>query len=210
MTSLENLRKQAKQLRRWHRDGHYPVAARIRAGLPSYRMNSDAEILASEFPLGRAQELIARETGFPSWPALLAEWSDMPEQPTTAQARLEAAYPQVFTTDLEATRAFYVDQLGFTTVFVYGEPPFYALVRRDGAGLNLRHVDVHPFDRDQARAESLLTAYLPVENVKAIYLELRERGVQFAQPLTTQPWGARDFIVADPDGNQLCFSEGQA
>lgn len=207
MTSLENLRKQAKQLRRWHRDGYYPVAARIRAGLPSFRSSTDPEILAADFPLARAQELIAREHGYPSWGALRSEWSDTLMQPTSTECRLAAAYPQVFTTDLDATRAFYVDQLGFTTVYVYGEPAFYALVRRDGAGLNLRHVDRHPLDRELAAAESLLTANIPVTGVKGLYLEYRDRGVPIAQTLTAQPWGTQDFIVADPDGNLICFAE---
>jgi uncharacterized glyoxalase superfamily protein PhnB len=62
-------------------------------------------------------------------------------------------------------------------------------------------------DRDLAAAENVLAAYVPVQRVKDFYLELRERGVQIVQQLTTQPWGVRDCIVADPDGNQLCFGE---
>lgn len=211
MTSLENLRKQAKQLRRWHRDGYYPVAARIRASLPAYRSATDPEILATDFPLARAQELIAREHGYPSWQALRSDWSDTPMQPTMSstgtESRLTAAHPQIFTTDLQASRAFYIDQLGFTSVYVYGEPAFYAQVRRDGVWLNLRHVDRHPMDRELAAAESLLTASIPVVGVKELYIELRERGVPITQPLTVQPWGAQDFIVTDPDGSLILFSE---
>ena len=207
MTNLENLRKQAKQLQRWHRGAYYPVAARIRAGLPAFRSATDAEILAAEFPLARAQELVAREQGFPSWQALRSEWSDTPMQSTTTESRLIAAYPQILTTDMEASRAFYVDQLGFTILYEYGKPPFYALVARDDARLNLRFVHQHLMDRDLAAAENVLAAYVPVQRVKDFYLELRERGVQIIQQLTAQPWGVRDFILADPDGNQLCFAE---
>ena len=41
MPNLENLKKQAKLYLRWHRDRHYPVAARIRAVLPRFRHLSD-------------------------------------------------------------------------------------------------------------------------------------------------------------------------
>jgi hypothetical protein len=34
MPHLENLRKQAKLILRWHRDRYYPVAAQIRSALP--------------------------------------------------------------------------------------------------------------------------------------------------------------------------------
>jgi len=43
MANLDNLRKQAKQFLRWHRDRYYPVAAEIRAGLPRFKELSDAQ-----------------------------------------------------------------------------------------------------------------------------------------------------------------------
>jgi hypothetical protein len=58
-----NLKKQAKLYLRWHRDGYYPVAARIRAVLPSYRHLNDREVLAHSFRLSDAHELIARKAG---------------------------------------------------------------------------------------------------------------------------------------------------
>ena len=67
MSSLENLRKQAKLILRWHRDRYYPVAAQIRSGLPRFGQMTDPEILAQSFRLGDAQELVARLHGFESW-----------------------------------------------------------------------------------------------------------------------------------------------
>jgi hypothetical protein len=34
----------------------------------------------------------------------------------------------------------FVSRLGFTVAFGHGEPPFYALVKRDGTALHLRFV----------------------------------------------------------------------
>src|SRR6202158_2273813 len=70
MPNLENLRKQAKLVLRWHRGRYYPVAAQIRSGLPRYRQMSDTEILAQSFKLSDAQQLVARQHGFESWQAL--------------------------------------------------------------------------------------------------------------------------------------------
>ena len=39
-----------------------------------------------------------------------------------------------------------------------------------------------------------------------IALFLAAAGVAFAQPLKHEPWGARDFIVRDPDGNLVLFA----
>src|ERR1700733_10903021 len=70
MPNLENLRKQAKQYLRWHRERYYPVAAIIREHLPRFRQTSDQEILTAAFRLADAQELVARKEGFEGWQAL--------------------------------------------------------------------------------------------------------------------------------------------
>jgi hypothetical protein len=41
-------------------------------------------------------------------------------------------------------------------VFVYGEPPFYAQVKRDGGLLNLKHMDAPVIDPGLRNRESLL------------------------------------------------------
>jgi hypothetical protein len=56
MPNLENLKKQAKLILRWHRERHYPVAAQIREHLPRFLNMPDSEILAAGFKLSDAQE----------------------------------------------------------------------------------------------------------------------------------------------------------
>jgi catechol 2,3-dioxygenase-like lactoylglutathione lyase family enzyme len=60
---------------------------------------------------------------------------------TLSKPTLLAAEPQLFVSDIEASCEFYTKKLGFTVAFVYGEPPFYGQVFRDGARLNIRHLD---------------------------------------------------------------------
>ena len=49
---------------------------------------------------------------------------------------------------------------------------------RDGAGLNLRHVDASPWDAEaRAPEEDLLSATFVVRNAKALFLEYKGRGV---------------------------------
>ncbi|GAB3767060.1 VOC family protein [Microlunatus parietis] len=210
MTNLENLRKQAKQLRRWHREGYYPVAQRIRASLPTYAGWSDPEILARPFGLAQAQDLLAREQGFDSWAALVSEWSAMTIETTdrdSSNPRFDGAFPQLFVRDVPAACAFFTERLGFVVGYLYGEPVFYALVRRGAARLNLRFTDAPVIDPELARRDSLLSANLPVAGVKDLYLEYQQAGVPILQPLRPQPWGVSDFIVEGPDGNLLCFAE---
>jgi catechol 2,3-dioxygenase-like lactoylglutathione lyase family enzyme len=119
--------------------------------------------------------------------------------------RLVSAYPQALVADVARAAAFYREKLGFTVVYLYGAPPFYGLIERDGARINLRHVDAPGRYRPDGDAE-VLTANVPVDGVEALFRELQARGVAFAQTLEEKPWGATDFLVRDPDGNLLCFA----
>jgi catechol 2,3-dioxygenase-like lactoylglutathione lyase family enzyme len=214
MPNLENLKKQAKLVLRWHRTGYHPVAAQIRAMLPRFRDLSDSEVLAREFKLGDAQELVARQEGFDSWQALKQGLEAMPqqqhaEQTSAARPVLSAIAAQLFVADIKASCDFFTGKLGFAVVFVWGEPPFYAQVRRDRALINLRCVDQPVIDPALRERESLLSADIAVataDEIKQLFLELQSAGVDFFQTLRHEPWGARNFIVRDPDGNLILFA----
>jgi catechol 2,3-dioxygenase-like lactoylglutathione lyase family enzyme len=208
MPNLDNLKKQAKLYLRWHRSGYYPVAARIRALLPRYSHLSDEEVLAHRFTLSDAQELIARKAGFETWEALRKGDLTMTDTrtPTSGKATLVAAEPQLFVSDLAASYEYYTKKLGFTVAFSYGEPPFYGQVFRDGARLNLRYLDTPGFDPALRDREQLLSASITLDDAKPLFLEYQAAGVAFARPLRTEPWGARTFIVRDPDGNLILFA----
>ncbi|RDJ27580.1 VOC family protein [Bosea caraganae] len=209
MSNIENLRKQAKLYLRWHREGYFPVAAQIRSLLARYGGLTDRQVLAAPFKLSDAQELVARKSGFESWPALIKGLQSMSALATSSLATsvIVAAEPQLFVSDLEAARAFYEGKLGFQLAFSYGEPAFYAQMVRDGARLNLRRVQGPVFDASfRAREPDALSATLTLDDAKPLFLELQAAGVTFHQTLRTEPWGARTFIVQDPDGNLILFA----
>ncbi|CEJ10035.1 Glyoxalase-like domain protein [bacterium YEK0313] len=211
MPNLENLRKQAKQYLRWHRERHFPVAAEIRAALPRYAGLDDAGILAAPFKLGDAQELVARRAGFESWEALKAgarSMADRDQQPAMPPV-LTSTAAQLFVADIKASCAFFTDKLGFAVDFVYGDPPFYGQVRRDSALIALRRVCEPVFVGDVRAREHLLSAAITVDTadeIKQLFLTFQAAGVPFHQPLRKEPWGARTFIVLDPDGNLILFA----
>ena len=211
MPNLENLRKQAKLVLRWHRDRYYPVAAQIRSVLPRFRQLSDPEILAAPFKLADAQELIARQQGFESWQALkqgLQAMSDSSTQ-TTTRPVITAVAAELFVSDIQKSCDFFTRKLGFTVVYTYGEPPFYGQVKRDAARLNLKHMDRPVIDPELRDREQLLSADMGVDTadeIKQLYLEFQQAGVEFQQTLMRQPWGAKNFVVRDPDGNLLLFA----
>ena len=211
MPNLENLKKQAKLILRWHREGHYPVAARIREYLPRFQNMPDSEILAARFKLGDAQEMIARQQGFDSWQSLKAGLSTKPlkVKPSPTKATIVSAEPQLFVTDLKRSCDFFCGKLSFSLVFSYGKPPYYAQVGRDAARLNLRCFERPVIETSVRNREELLSVSLTVasaDEIKLLFLEFRSAGVAFHQTLKKQAWGARNFVVKDPDGNLLLFA----
>ncbi|OCP01279.1 MULTISPECIES: VOC family protein [unclassified Ensifer] len=211
MPNLENLRKQAKQYLKWHRGRYHPVAAEIRALLPHFRNFDDNEVLAADFKLADAQELVARQMGFDSWQALKSGALTMTTQatPDTSRPMLRSTAAQLYVADIKASCAFYRDKLGFAIDFIYGDPPFYGQVIRDNAILALRLVCEPVFVGDIREREDLLSAAITLDtasDIKQLFLGFQSAGVRFHQSLRTEPWGARTFIVLDPDGNLLLFA----
>ena len=211
MPNLENLKKQAKQYLRWHREGYYPVAAEIRAALPRFRDLSDVQILEAKFKLADAQELVARQRGFAGWQALKSGADAMTDERKQAAPRpiLNSIEAQLFVANIQRSCDFYTNKLGFAVEFIYGDPPYYAQVRRDNARLNLRVVGEAVFAGDVREREHLLSASITVasaDEVRQLFLSYQAAEVRFSQTLKKEPWGARTFVVIDPDGNLILFA----
>ena len=206
--TLDTLKKQAKQLVGWHRDGNYSIGGRIR-GLARYSDLTDREILALKFPLAKAQEVIAVEQGFETWAALKRALEADPTFDAPAASgpsKLKGAVPILHVTDVTRTAHFFRDKLGFSIDFLHGHPPFYGAVERDKAKIHLRHVHEPVVDPKMRREAGLLAIYIDVENVRGLYEEFLVSGAPMEGKLHKEPWGASTFIIVDPDGNWISFN----
>jgi catechol 2,3-dioxygenase-like lactoylglutathione lyase family enzyme len=128
---------------------------------------------------------------------------------TVLRPNLNSTEAQLFVADIKASCDFYTGKLGFTVAFVYGDPPYYGQVTRDRARLNLRVVGEPVFVGDIREREDLLSASLTVatqDEIKQLFLSYQAAAVPFHQTLKKEPWGARTFIVLDPDGNLILFA----
>ena len=211
MPDLENLKKQAKLILRWHREGYYPVAAQIRGVMPRFLNMPDAEILAASFKLSDAQEMVARQHGFDSWQALKTglPTTSRKMKSSPSKVTITGAQPQLFVADIKRSCEFFCEKLGFSIVFSYGNPPYYAQVGRDAARLNLRCIGgpaIEPTVRDCKELLSVTMTVATADEIKLLFLEFQSAGVTFRQKLKKQPWGAKNFVVKDPDGNLLLFA----
>ena len=132
----------------------------------------------------------------------------MTDEPRQGAPRpiLNSIEAQLFVANIQRSCDFYTKKLGFAVEFVYGEPPFYGQVHRDNARLNLRVVGEPVFAGDVREREHLLSASITVataDEVRQLFLSYQAAEVRFSQTLKKEPWGARTFVVIDPDGNLI-------
>jgi catechol 2,3-dioxygenase-like lactoylglutathione lyase family enzyme len=101
--------------------------------------------------------------------------------------------------DLPQSLAYYRDTLGFEIAFQYGEPAFYA-------GLCSGSVQLHLIAEHRTTRQAGNGAVaIMVDDVDALHADLQTRGARIVKPPADQPYGLRDFDVADLDGNMLFF-----
>ena len=126
-----------------------------------------------------------------------------------SQPILTSVAAHLYVRDLKTSTDFFTTKLGFAIDFIYGDPPFYGQVSRDNARLALRYMDEPFFAEDIRQREGLLSASITLasaDEIKQLFLAYQAAGVPLAQSLRNEPWGAKTFILKDPDGNLILFA----
>lgn len=115
---------------------------------------------------------------------------------------LTAVHPKLPMRNKQATIDYYIHQLGFSE-FGRGGYPDYLMVEKD-------QVQIHFFEfREIDPKENYGQVYIRVKDIDRLYQYFKERGVAIHPnaPLTTKPWGQKEFSLLDPDNNLLTFGE---
>lgn len=121
-------------------------------------------------------------------------------------SKLVTICPEWTVSDPLASGEFLRQALGFPIVDTWGDPPAYAIARREGATLHLRRATAPEQVRGNAGA-GVWDAYVRCTGVDELASELQRRGVPLERGPEDKPYGMREFDVLDPDGYVLCFGE---
>jgi catechol 2,3-dioxygenase-like lactoylglutathione lyase family enzyme len=108
--------------------------------------------------------------------------------------------------DVEASVAFYRDQLGFELEASYDDPP-YATLALGGTRLSLAEEGHEAEDRPgvtmtapQDRSRLQVALVLEVIDCRGAYEELGAAAVEFLAEPFSPPWGGARCFAVDPDG----------
>jgi predicted enzyme related to lactoylglutathione lyase len=122
-------------------------------------------------------------------------------------ATLTGISPVLLVSDLERSVAYYRDQLGFQCE-LYGEPPDFAVAKRDEATILLALCDEPDRIVPNWRiVDNVWNAFIRVDDVESIYAEVQERGAGIDYTIYNAPSGFREFGVQDPDGHDIAFGQ---
>ena len=113
--------------------------------------------------------------------------------------------PQLRTTDLAASIAFYTELLGFTLEFQYGD--FYAAVRTGPHVVHLKLVDEPDPSIAYVERQEHLHLYVETPDVAGLAAELERKGVKLLRGVHDTDWGTRECAVKDDQGHTLYFGE---
>src|ERR1700689_937055 len=114
------------------------------------------------------------------------------------------ARPVLHVTDVEASLRFYIDRLGFTSPWRYGEDgrAQVAQVDRQGCALILAQTWPEKIGKGLMFISLNVEPEAQVAALDALRAELEAKGVS----VKDGSWGYRLLVVDDPDGNQLFFN----
>ncbi|HLK27306.1 MAG TPA: VOC family protein [Puia sp.] len=116
--------------------------------------------------------------------------------------------PFFIVANLQDSVSFYVDKLGFETLYIGPEgDPYWAMIGRDNISIMLKAIvpDVKPIPNHTRHEWALWDAYISTTDPDKLFEEFSSRDLSFSKPLHNNSDNLRGFEVADVDGYILFF-----
>jgi catechol 2,3-dioxygenase-like lactoylglutathione lyase family enzyme len=117
----------------------------------------------------------------------------------------QSVIPQLRITNAAKSLAFYVDGLGFAIDWKHQFEPGYPLFFQISRAGQTIYLSQHAGDCEVGGA-----VYFLVPNVDACFSEFVGQKVEFSKLPENTPWGTREMLLKDPDGNRLRFASERA
>lgn len=107
----------------------------------------------------------------------------------------------IITEKLEETKTFYTKILGFGVAF---ENDFYLLMHTPNGQAELsflkpNHPSQQPIFKSAFNGKGVYIT-IEVDDVDSLYKILKDKGVDIAFEVRSEPWGDRHFAIVDPNG----------
>ena len=112
--------------------------------------------------------------------------------------------PLFVVSDLQRSIDFHA-RLGFGEPSVWGEPPCFAMINRDGLELMLSLAEGEAAPRPNGHG--VWDVYVAVADLDAEIASLNEAGVAIDRGPTITEYQMKEIEVVDPDGFRICLAQ---
>jgi uncharacterized glyoxalase superfamily protein PhnB len=121
---------------------------------------------------------------------------------------LTGSAPVLLVRNVVDSANYWRDRVGFHYDRLWGEPPCFCILERDGRHLMLNQAPDGTEIRPHWQVvDQLWNVYFWVDDVDSLYAELRERGAAIDYELHNKPYGCREFGIQDLDGHDIAFGQ---
>lgn len=124
-------------------------------------------------------------------------------------ATLLRVAPVILVRDIFAAVEFWREKVGLVCDRVWGEPPNFAMPTRDGVTIMLAQIGPGtelPMPNWRV-VDKTNQAYIWVDDARAMYAEIQERGAPIDYTIYDTPWGTREFGIQDLDDHDITFGQ---
>jgi uncharacterized glyoxalase superfamily protein PhnB len=122
-------------------------------------------------------------------------------------ARLTSSAPVLLVRDVISAANHYRDALGFSYDRFWGEPPNFVILRRDGLHVMLSQAPGGIGVSPNWKVNEIWNVYFWVDDVDALFNELKGRGAKIDYELSNKPYQVREFGIQDLDGYDIAFGQ---
>ena len=123
-------------------------------------------------------------------------------------AKITSSAPVLLVRDVVAAASYFRDKLGFAYDRLWGDPPDFCMVRRDGQVVMLSQAPAGAkLVPHWQVVDRMWDVYFWVDDVDAIYEELQGRGAIIDYTLGIKPYGVKEFGVQDLDDHDIAFGQ---
>jgi len=131
--------------------------------------------------------------------------SSRPVDNLARKHELHGLQPVLPVADVNASAAFFEEVLGFEVEFLVGTPATHGRVRT-GDGSYGQPIFIHLGLADPSRFKPCGELRIHVgRELDALFTAYAARGAKVIAAPVTQPWGLREFVIAEPNGHLLRF-----
>jgi len=122
----------------------------------------------------------------------------------SARPKARTLSPLFVVSDLQRSIDFYT-KLGFGEPGVWGEPPCFAMMNRDGLEVMLSLAEAEAAPRPNGHANWDL--YIALDDLDAEIAGLNDAGVAIDRGPRSTEYQMKEIEVVDPDGFRICLAQ---